>query len=32
MRLARESVDPACDRPVRVYAIIKAQYVATGPG
>ena len=32
MRLARETVGPTCDRPVRVYAIIKAQYVATGPG
>jgi len=28
MRLARETVDPTCDRPVRVYAISKAQYLA----
>ena len=31
MRLALESVDPACDRPVRVYAITNAQCVAAGP-
>ena len=31
MRLARETVDPACDRPVRVYAITSAQYLAAGP-
>jgi len=31
MRLARESVVPTCDRPVRVYAITKAQYLAAGP-
>jgi RimJ/RimL family protein N-acetyltransferase len=31
MRLARETVDPACDRPVRVYAVTKAQYLAAGP-
>ena len=31
MRLARETVDPTRDRPVRVYAITKAQYLAAGP-
>ena len=31
MRLARETVDPTCDRPVRVGAITKAQYLAAGP-
>ena len=31
MRLARETVDPACDRPVQAYAITKAQYLAAGP-
>jgi RimJ/RimL family protein N-acetyltransferase len=32
MRLDRETVDPACDRMVRVYAITKARYLAAGPG
>jgi RimJ/RimL family protein N-acetyltransferase len=32
MRLERETVDPTCDRPVRVHAITKAQYLAAGPG
>jgi hypothetical protein len=31
MRLAGKTVDPTCDRPVRVYAITKAQYLAAGP-
>jgi hypothetical protein len=31
MHLARESVDPACDRPVRVDAITNAQCLAAGP-
>jgi len=30
MRLARETVVPTCDRPGRVYAITKAQYLAAG--
>jgi RimJ/RimL family protein N-acetyltransferase len=32
MRLGRETVDPACGRPVRVHAITKAQYLAAGLG
>jgi RimJ/RimL family protein N-acetyltransferase len=32
MRLDRETVDPTCDRMVRVYAITKARYLAAGPG
>ena len=31
MRLARETADPTSDRPVRVYAITSAQYLAAGP-
>ena len=31
MRLARETVDPTCDRPGRVYAITRAKYLAAGP-
>jgi hypothetical protein len=29
--LAWETVDPTCNRPVRVYAITSAQYLAAGP-
>jgi RimJ/RimL family protein N-acetyltransferase len=32
MRLDREMVDPTCDRPVRVHAITRAQYLAACPG
>jgi len=32
MRLEREMVDPACDRPVRIHAITRAQYLAACPG
>jgi RimJ/RimL family protein N-acetyltransferase len=31
LHLARETVDPTCDRPVRVHAITKAQYLAGDP-
>ena len=31
MRLSRETVDPTRDRPVRVYAITRARYLAAGP-
>jgi RimJ/RimL family protein N-acetyltransferase len=31
MRLERETVHPACGRPVRVHAISKTQYLAAGP-
>ena len=32
MGLERETVDPTCNRPVRVYAITKADYVSAGQG
>ncbi len=32
IRLARETVDPTCDRPIRVHAITRAQYLAADPG
>jgi RimJ/RimL family protein N-acetyltransferase len=32
MQLERETIDPTCDRLVRVHAITKAQYLSAGPG
>jgi hypothetical protein len=32
MRLERETVDPSCNRPVRVHAVTKADYVSAGRG
>ena len=32
MRLERETVDPGCERPVRVQSITRAQYLAAGLG
>jgi RimJ/RimL family protein N-acetyltransferase len=32
MRLERETVDPTCNRPVRVHAIAKTDYVSAGSG
>jgi len=30
MRLERETADPTCHRPVRVYAITKVRYLSAG--